>query len=104
VYGAISIAKDSFAFNATDLTTIRTPLVLPQGIWAAGFVLFLLAALALTLRSVAQLTRGDLDTMDRALMARTYEDEAAETLDAVAQAQSHMQAPGLPPLHKQGSK
>ena len=104
VYGAISIAKDSFAFNATDLTTIRTPLVLPQGIWAAGFVLLLLAALALTLRSVAQLTRGDLDTMDRALMARTYEDEAAETLDAVAQAQSHMQAPGLPPLHKQGSK
>jgi TRAP-type C4-dicarboxylate transport system permease small subunit len=104
VYGAISIAKDSFAFNATDLTTIRTPLVLPQGIWAAGFVLFLLAALALTLRSVAQLTRGDLDTMDRNLMARTYEDEAAETLHAVAQAQSHMQAPGLPPLHKQGSK
>jgi TRAP-type C4-dicarboxylate transport system permease small subunit len=104
VYGAVSIAKDSFAFNATDLTTIRTPLVLPQGIWAAGFVLFLLAALALTLRSVAQLTRGDLDTMDRALMARTYEDEAAETLDAVAQAQSHMQAPGLPPIHKQGSK
>ena len=104
VYGAISIAKDSFAFNATDLTTIRTPLVLPQGIWAAGFVLLLLAALALTLRSVAKLTRGDLDTMDRSLMARTYEDEAAETLDAVAQAQSHMQAPGLPPLHKQGSK
>ena len=104
VYGAISIAKDSFAFNATDLTTIRTPLVLPQGIWAAGFVLLLLAALALTLRSVAQLTRGDLDTMDRSLMARTYEDEAAETLDAVAQAQSHMQAPGLPPIHKQGSK
>ena len=104
VYGAISIAKDSFAFNATDLTTIRTPLVLPQGIWAAGFVLLLLAALALTLRSVAQLTRGDLDTMDRSLMARTYEDEAAETLDAVAQAQSHMRAPGLPPIHKQGSK
>ncbi|MEI7569604.1 MAG: TRAP transporter small permease [Alcaligenaceae bacterium] len=104
VYGAISIAKDSFAFNATDLTTIRTPLVLPQGIWAAGFVLLLLAAFALTLRSVAQLTRGDLDTMDRALMARTYEDEAAETLDAVAQAQAHMQAPGLPPIHKQGSK
>ncbi len=103
VYGAVSIAKDSFAFNATDLTTIRTPLVLPQGIWAAGFVLFLLAALALTLRSVAQLTRGDLDTMDRALMARTYEDEAAETLDAVAHAQSHMQAPGLSSSHKQGS-
>ena len=104
VYGAVSIAKDSFAFNATDLTTLRTPLVLPQGIWAAGFVLLLLAALALALRSIGQLMRGDLDAMDRALMARTYEDEAAETLDAVAQAQMHMQVPGASVTHKQVSK
>jgi TRAP-type C4-dicarboxylate transport system permease small subunit len=91
VYGAVSIARDSFAFNATDLTTLRTPLVLPQGLWASGFVLLLLAALALVLRSVGQLMRGDLGAMDRALMARTYEDEAAETLEAVAEAQAHMQ-------------
>ena len=94
VYGAVSIAHDSFAFNATDLTTLRTPLVLPQGLWAAGFVLLLLAALAMALRSVGQLMRSDLVAMDRALMARTYEDEAAETLEAVAEAQAHMQAPG----------
>jgi TRAP-type C4-dicarboxylate transport system permease small subunit len=104
VYGAVSIAKDSFAFNATDLTTLRTPLVLPQGVWAAGFVLLLFAALALALRSIGQLMRGDLDAMDRALMARTYEDEAAETLDAVAQAQMHMQVPGESATHKQGNK
>lgn len=104
VYGAVSIAKDSFAFNATDLTTLRTPLVLPQGVWAAGFILLLLAAVALALRSVAQLLRGDLVTMDRALMARTYEDEAAETLEAVAEAQAHMQTPGFASTHKLGSK
>jgi Na+-transporting methylmalonyl-CoA/oxaloacetate decarboxylase gamma subunit len=67
--------------------------VLPQGLWAAGFVLLLLAALAMALRSVGQLMRSDLVAMDRALMARTYEDEAAETLEAVAEAQAHMQAP-----------
>ena len=104
VYGAVSIAKDSFAFNATDLTTLRTPLVLPQGVWAAGFVLLLLAAVALALRSVVQLLRGDLVTMDRALMARTYEDEAAETLEAVAEAQAHMQTPGFLSAHKPGRK
>jgi TRAP-type C4-dicarboxylate transport system permease small subunit len=95
VYGAVSIANDSFAFNATDLTTLRTPLVVPQGVWAAGFVLLLLAAFALALRAVGQLMRGDLDAMDRALMARTYEDEAAETLEAVAEAQAYMQPPGF---------
>ena len=104
VYGAVSIAKDSFAFNATDLTTLRTPLVLPQGVWAAGFILLLLAAVALALRSAAQLLRGDLVTMDRALMARTYEDEAAETLEAVAEAQAHMQTPSFASTHKLGSK
>jgi len=93
VWGSFSLANDSFAFNATDLTTLRTPLVIPQGLWAAGFVLLLLAALALALRAVKQLATGQLDAMERALMARTYEDEAAETLEAVAEAQTAMHIP-----------
>lgn len=87
VWGAVSVARDSFVFNATDLTTLRTPLALPQGLWAAGFVLLLLAGIALGLRAVRQLCTGQQDAMDRALMARTYEDEAAETLEAVAESQ-----------------
>ena len=93
VWGAVSLALDSLAFNATDLTTLRTPLVWPQGLWAFGFVLLLLAGLALLLRSLKQMLTGQQDAMDRALMARTYEDEAAETLEAVAEAQSMMHEP-----------
>ena len=93
VWGSFTLSSDSFAFNATDLTTLRTPLVIPQGLWAAGFVLLLLAAVALALRAVKQLATGQLDAMDRALMARTYEDEATETLEAVAEAQTAMHIP-----------
>jgi TRAP-type C4-dicarboxylate transport system permease small subunit len=93
VWGAVSLARDSLAFNATDLTTLRTPLAWPQGLWAFGFVLLLLAGLALLLRSLKQMLTGQQDAMDRALMARTYEDEAAETLEAVAEAQSMMHEP-----------
>jgi len=93
VWGAVRLAWDSYSFNATDLTTLRMPLVLPQGLWASGFVLLLLAAIALSMRALKQLASGQLDTMDRALMARTYEDEAAETLEAVAEAQAMMQEP-----------
>lgn len=93
VWGSVSLALDSFAFNATDLTTLRTPLVWPQGLWASGFVLLLLAGLALMFRAIKQLLSGQQDAMDRALMARTYEDEAAETLEAVAEAQSMMHEP-----------
>ena len=90
----MSLARDSFSFDATDLSTLRTPLVIPQGLWAAGFALLLLAALALALRAVRQLALGQYDEMDRALMARTYVDEAAETLEAVAEAQATMHLPG----------
>lgn len=93
VYGAVSLAKDSFDFGATDLSALHTPLAIPQGLWAAGLALMLLAVLAIGARAVRQLLAGDADSMDRMLMARTYLDEAAETLEAVAEAQHGMQAP-----------
>ena len=90
-WGAFSLAKDSWDFGATDLSALHTPLAIPQGLWAGGLVLMLLAVVALAARAVRQLAAGDADAMDRMLMARTYVDEAAETLEAVAEAQQGMQ-------------
>jgi TRAP-type C4-dicarboxylate transport system permease small subunit len=84
VYGAGWLAYDSWELGATDLSALHTPLAIPQGLWAAGLALLLLAVLAMAARAVGQLARGDADGMDRMLMARTYLDEAAETLEAVA--------------------
>lgn len=88
VYGAFSLTRDSAQLGATDLSALRTPLAIPQGLWAAGLTLLLLAVIALLCRSVRQLAQGKADTVDRALMSRTYEDEAAETLEAVAEARA----------------
>ncbi|MDD0838565.1 TRAP transporter small permease subunit [Curvibacter sp. HBC61] len=93
VYGALSLAKDSWDFGATDLSTLRMPMVIPQGLWAAGLVLLLLTGVALLARALRQLSTGQADAMDRMLMARTYEDEAAETLEAVSEAQAQMSPP-----------
>lgn len=84
VYGAGVLLKDSWDFGSTDLSALHTPLVIPQGLWAAGLALMLLAIVAIGARALGQLARGDADGMDRMLMARTYIDEAAETLEAVA--------------------
>jgi TRAP-type C4-dicarboxylate transport system permease small subunit len=92
-WGAFSLAKDSWDFGATDLSALHTPLAIPQGLWAAGLVLMLLACVAIGARAVRQLAAGDADGMDRMLMARTYVDEAAETLEAVAEAQAGMLSP-----------
>lgn len=86
VYGAVSLARDSLELGATDLSALRTPLALPQGLWAAGLALLALAVVALGARALAQLRERRLDDLDRMLMARSYEDEAAETLEAVGQA------------------
>lgn len=95
VYGACSLAKDSFDFGSTDLSALHTPLAIPQGLWAAGLALLLLAGIALAARAIGQLARGDADAMDRMLMSRSYVDEAAETLEAVAEAQQGMESPVL---------
>ncbi len=98
-WGAFSLAKDSWDFGATDLSALHTPLAIPQGLWAAGLVLLLVAGVAVGARAIGQLASGDADAMDRMLMARTYVDEAAETLEAVAEAQQgmrHSAAAGAP--------
>lgn len=86
LYGAFSLARDSFELGSTDLSALRTPMALPQGLWAAGFALLLLTVVALALRSLAGVLGGQADAVDRSLMSRSYEDEAAETLEAVGAA------------------
>jgi TRAP-type C4-dicarboxylate transport system permease small subunit len=83
VFGAYSLARYSYDFGSTDLSTLQMPLVIPQGLWAAGFVLFLLTIVAVVLRSVLQLLNGQTAQMDANLMARSYVEEAAETLEAL---------------------
>lgn len=96
-WGAFLVARDSWEIGATDLSTLHIPLVIPQGIWAAGFSLMMLAIVAVTARALRLIAIGQPAAMDRMLMARTYEEEAAETLEAVAEAQqmSHVLKEGM---------
>ena len=83
IWGSFSLALDSFTFGSTDLSTLRTPLVVPQGLWAVGFALFGLAALSLMARGLRQCWHGDLRALDESLMSRSYQEEADETLQAL---------------------
>lgn len=82
-WGAFSLAYDSFIFRSTDLSTLRVPMALPQGAWAAGFALFLVSVVALLCRSLHKLWAKDYAVLDAMLMARTYQEEARETLQAI---------------------
>ena len=81
-YGAVLLVLESWDFQATDTSALSTPLVLPQGVWAIGFVLLFVTAAALLVQNLIRLAGGRLADIDRALTARTDLDEARETLEA----------------------
>ena len=85
-WGAASLAVDSWQLRATDISQLRTPLVVPQALWAAGFALFVVVALALGARAILALAGGRKAEVDAMLVARSYEEEAAESIDASREA------------------
>ncbi|MEY2621582.1 MAG: hypothetical protein RIT26_1402 [Pseudomonadota bacterium] len=86
IWGSVSLTLDSLSFGATDLSALRTPLVIPQGLWAAGFVLFGLAVLAWLSRGLALAWQGQAARLDAELTSRSDQEEAAETLQALGKA------------------
>ena len=81
-WGALQLALESWELRATDVSGLRTPLVLPQGAWTLGLLLMLLAVVALMCRCLAWLFRGQLEAIDRALLSRTDEEDARDTVKA----------------------
>lgn len=82
-YGALRLALESWDFRATDMTALRTPLVIPQGLWAFGIIVFALLTLVTLIESLVRLTRGEGEWVERALASRSYEEEAQEALNAL---------------------
>jgi TRAP-type C4-dicarboxylate transport system permease small subunit len=96
VWGSFSIALDSWTFGSTDLSSMRVPLIIPQGLWALGFGLFLIATVAIMCRSLVLWWGNEPEKMDQMLNARNYEEEAAETLRAVGDKRAPSMASGRP--------
>jgi TRAP-type C4-dicarboxylate transport system permease small subunit len=82
-YGAACLAWESFEFGATDMSALRTPLALPQGLFAFGFAMLLASALELLVETLVLIAARKPQDIDRLLASRSYEEEAAEVLDAV---------------------
>lgn len=56
---AIQMLLSSAAMGATASTQLQTPLVIPQALWVAGFLLFMFVLVVLVLRVIGLLMRGD---------------------------------------------
>ena len=72
------VLETSVAFAARATTPLQTPLWIPQSLWVAGFVLFLLTLVPLLLRATLALFAGDLATVRSLAGARSVAEDAAE--------------------------
>jgi TRAP-type C4-dicarboxylate transport system permease small subunit len=81
--GAYDLVDESLLFNATDISLLRTPLAIPQGLWAAGLVVFLVLIIAMLLENLLLALHGQARQVERNLSSRGYAEEAQEALEAL---------------------
>ena len=80
------LVLESWDFGATDMSLLRTPMIIPQGLWAFGLAAFFVLVLVMLAEAFLLLVAGDSTAVDRLLGTRSYTEEAQEALDAVATA------------------
>jgi TRAP-type C4-dicarboxylate transport system permease small subunit len=82
----------SINLGARSMTPMGTPLVIPQSLWVAGLISFVVLAALLWLRSLLAFLTGDLGTAARLIGSRTAKQEVEEE---IADAQANLKRGGL---------
>ena len=96
VYGAWHTTMESWDFRATDNSLLKTPLILPQGLWLVGTGVFGIMVVLRVIEVALLLPRGDIDAIERLTGPRSYVEEAEEALEAIGSAQHLVEKPGAP--------
>lgn len=78
VYFAFLVVKTSWDRNSAANTPLQTPLWIPQGLWFAGLVVFLLTTLVLLAATVSRLAKHDRQGAQQLLGPSTLEEEIEE--------------------------
>ena len=76
----IDVLLTSLRFGSTATTPLQTPLWLPQGLWVAGLVLFVVVDVLLLVRAVVALSLGDPATVGRIAGIGGHEEEVHREL------------------------
>ncbi len=80
--GAWDLVDESILFRATDISVLRTPLWIPQGLWAFGIIVFLVLILLMLAETALLMLAGRGREAEALLHARTYQEEDEEALQA----------------------
>lgn len=82
------VIADTLQYRSTAQTPWATPLIIPQGVWYAGLVIFALVAVGYALRATLLLASGRLDTLNHDFHPKSAKEELKEELEDLAARQS----------------
>jgi TRAP-type C4-dicarboxylate transport system permease small subunit len=80
-WAAFKVIQDTMAYRSTAQTPWATPLIIPQGVWYVGLVIFALVACGLAWRATRLLLRGDIATLNSDFHPKSAKEELKEELD-----------------------
>lgn len=83
VYGAWHTTFESWEFKATDNSLLRTPLIIPQGLWLFGLGVFGLMTTLRVLEVALLLPTRDIDAIEYLTGPKSYLEEADQTLQVL---------------------
>ncbi len=81
---AFKVIGDTMAYRSTAQTPWATPLIIPQGVWYAGLVIFALVACGFALRATRLLAAGDIARLNSDFHPKSAKEELKEELDDLA--------------------
>lgn len=84
---AFKVIADTLQYRSTAQTPWATPLIIPQGVWYAGLVVFALVACGYALRASVLLLGGRTDALNADFHPKSAKEELKEELDDLAQRQ-----------------
>lgn len=85
---AFKVIGDTLQYGSTAQTPWATPLIIPQGVWYAGLVIFALVASGYALRATVLLVGGRIDELNHDFHPKSAKEELKEELDDLSQRQA----------------
>ena len=84
-YGAVTLVLESHEFGATDRSTLSIPMIVPQGLWATGIVVFVVFVTVLLAEVLLAVILGRPRDVEQLMGSRTLDEEAKEALEAAGE-------------------
>lgn len=81
--GAFDVTMESQLFGSHDMSMLEIPLVIPQSLWTAGFVILFVQTIFMFIENLSLVLERQGAVAERNLQARSYTEEADEALAAL---------------------